>query len=170
LDLLGSLAHEPPPALRFGLGSAPVRSHGLAPIADLEHVGFLPPILHGVKREGRWPFSAAGSGSLPASGGYGFSAEAQLHRYSLIRNIQGGSGERRAFGAREETSSPKMLKHLPRSVTLNGKYLARFLPDKSVRSTVERQFLTLHKAMSLMIFVSIGQSEFAEERRRPVTP
>jgi len=48
----------------------------------------MPPILHGVIREGRWPFSATGSGSLPASGGYGLSAEAQLHRYALIRNIQ----------------------------------------------------------------------------------
>ena len=35
-------------------------------------------------------FSATGSGSLPASGGYGLSAEAQLHRYALVRNIQGG--------------------------------------------------------------------------------
>jgi hypothetical protein len=50
----------------------------------------MPPILHGVIREGRWPFSAIGSGSLPASGGYGLSAEAQLHRHALIRNIQGG--------------------------------------------------------------------------------
>jgi len=50
----------------------------------------MPPILHGVIREGRWPFSATGSGLLPASGGYGLSAEAQLHRYALMRNIQGG--------------------------------------------------------------------------------
>ena len=69
----------------------PVRSHGLALIADLEHAGFMPPILHGVIREGRWPFSATGSGSLPASGGYGLSAEAHRHRYVSIRNIQGGS-------------------------------------------------------------------------------
>jgi hypothetical protein len=74
----------------------PVRSHGLALIADLEHAGFMPPILHGVIREGRWPFSATGSGSLPASGGYGLSAEAQLHRYALIRNIQGGSRKTRS--------------------------------------------------------------------------
>ena len=32
--------------------------------ADLEHAGSRPPILHGVIREGRWPFSATGSGSL----------------------------------------------------------------------------------------------------------
>src|SRR5580704_8778465 len=89
LKQYGSLAHERPPALRFGLGSVPVRSHGLALVADLEHAGFMPPILHGVRREGRWPFSATGSGSPPASGGYGLSAEAQLHRYALIRNIQG---------------------------------------------------------------------------------
>jgi hypothetical protein len=50
----------------------------------------MPPILHGVISERRWPFSATGSGSLPASGGYGLSAEAQLHPYALIRNIQGG--------------------------------------------------------------------------------
>ena len=84
----GSLAHERPPALRFG---RPVRSRGLALVADLEHAGFMPPILHGVIREGRWPFSATGSGSLPASGVYGLSAEAQLHPYALIRNIQCGS-------------------------------------------------------------------------------
>jgi hypothetical protein len=65
----------------------------------------MPPILHGVIREGRWPFSATGSGSLLASGGYGLSAEAQLHRYALIRNIQGGSGER-ASGRRAEETSP----------------------------------------------------------------
>jgi hypothetical protein len=41
------------------------------------------------QREGRWPFCATGSGSLLASGGYGLSAEEQLHRYALIRNIQG---------------------------------------------------------------------------------
>lgn len=70
--------------------SVPVRTHGLALVADLEHAGFMPPILHGVKREGRWPFSATGSESLPASGGYGLSAEAQHHRYALVRNIQGG--------------------------------------------------------------------------------
>jgi len=50
----------------------------------------MPPILHGVIREGRWPFSATGSESIQASGGYGLSAEAQLYRYALIRNIQGG--------------------------------------------------------------------------------
>ena len=65
----------------------------------------------------------------PASGGYGLSAEAQFHRYALIRNIQGGSGERRAFGAREETSSPKMRKELLGSVSLIGNYLARIFPD-----------------------------------------
>src|SRR5271156_4565604 len=66
----------------------------------------MPPILHGVTREGRWPFSATGSGSLPASGGYGLSAEAQLHRYALIRNIQGGWRRTRTrAGDREETSS-----------------------------------------------------------------
>ena len=48
------------PALRFGLAPVPVRSHGLALVADLEHAGFMPPILHGVIREGRWPFSATG--------------------------------------------------------------------------------------------------------------
>src|ERR1700678_3927960 len=74
----------------------PVRSHGLALAAYLEHAGFMPPILHGVIREGRWPFSATGSGSLPASGGYGLSAEAQLHRYALIRNIQGGKRRTRS--------------------------------------------------------------------------
>jgi hypothetical protein len=42
----------------------------------------MPPILHGVIREGRWPFSATGSGSLLASGGYGLSAEAQFYRYA----------------------------------------------------------------------------------------
>src|SRR5258707_3203312 len=82
----------------------PVRSHGLALVADLEHAGFLPPILHGVRREGRWPFSATGSGSLPASGGYGLSAEAQLHPYALIRNIQGGERRTRSGRRGEETS------------------------------------------------------------------
>src|SRR5258708_14148861 len=77
--------------------SAPVsvRNHGLALVADLEHAGSMPPILHGVIREGRWPFSATGSGSIPASGGYGLSAEAQLHRYALSRNIQGGQRKTR---------------------------------------------------------------------------
>ena len=88
--LYGSLAHERPPAVSFASAPVPVRSDGLALVADLEHAGFMPPILHGVIREGRWPFSATGSGSLPASGVYGLSPEAQLHRYALIRNIQGG--------------------------------------------------------------------------------
>jgi hypothetical protein len=61
----------------------------------------MPPILHGVKREGRWPFSATGSGSLPASGGYGLSAEAQHYRYGLICNIQRGTRR----GALEERRS-----------------------------------------------------------------
>src|ERR1700688_3157249 len=42
----------------------PVRCHGLALFADLEHAGSMPPILHSVIREGRRPFSATGSGSL----------------------------------------------------------------------------------------------------------
>src|SRR5258708_26670011 len=91
LSQYGSLAHERPPALRFGLGSVPVRSHGLALVADLEHAGFMPPILHGVIREGRWPFSPTGSGSLPAKLEYGLSDEAQLHTYALFRNIPSGS-------------------------------------------------------------------------------
>src|SRR5262249_31383909 len=32
--------------------------HGLTLIVDLEHAGFMPPILQGVIREGPWPFSA----------------------------------------------------------------------------------------------------------------
>jgi hypothetical protein len=63
----------------------------LALVADLEQARSMPPILHGVIRVGWWPFSAAGSGSLLASGGYGLSTEAQLHRYALICNVQGGS-------------------------------------------------------------------------------
>src|SRR5258707_7682706 len=81
----------------------PVRSHGLALVADLEHAGFMPPILHGVIREGRWPFSSTGSGSLPASGGYGLSAEAQLHRYASITTRWGR--RMRSSRRREETSS-----------------------------------------------------------------
>src|SRR5271170_5674171 len=83
---------------RYDSASAPVpvRSPRLALVADLEPAGFMPPILHGVIREGRWPFSATGSGSLPASGGYGLSAEAQLYRYALIRNIQGGKRRTRS--------------------------------------------------------------------------
>jgi hypothetical protein len=50
------------------------------------------------------PFSATSSGSLPASGGYGPSANAQLHRHATVRGIQGGW--RRPEGQRrEETSS-----------------------------------------------------------------
>src|SRR5271170_7314759 len=96
---------------RYDSASAPVpvRSPRLALVADLEPAGFMPPILHGVIREGRWPFSATGSGSLPASGVYGLSPEAQLHRYALIRNIQGGERKTPALPAaeaREESVLP----------------------------------------------------------------
>jgi hypothetical protein len=90
MDVYESFAYERPRALGFGLGPVLVRSNGLALFADLEHACFMPPILHRVIRVERWPFSATGSGSLQASGGYGLSAEAQLHRYVLIRNIQDG--------------------------------------------------------------------------------
>jgi len=50
----------------------PVRDYGLTLFADLEHAGFMPPILHGVIREGRWPFSATGSGSLRPQVGTAF--------------------------------------------------------------------------------------------------
>jgi hypothetical protein len=85
--------------------TVPVRSHGLALVADLEHAGFMPSILHGVMREGRVAVLCDRLGISPASGGYGLSAEAQLHRYALIRNIQGGSRRRYAADAREGTSS-----------------------------------------------------------------
>jgi hypothetical protein len=67
----------------------------------------MPPILHGVIRERRWPFSATGSRLLPASGGYCLSAEAQLHPYALIRNIQGGS--RRTEGPQTGRKHPPFV-------------------------------------------------------------
>jgi hypothetical protein len=84
------LTNQPRRNLPVGEG----RQSFLVPSISLEHAGFMPPTLHGVIREGRRPFSATGSKSLPASGGYGLSAEAQLHGYASMSNIQGG---RRGF-------------------------------------------------------------------------
>ena len=50
----------------------------------------MPPILHGVDKRGTVAVLCDWLGIAPASGGYGLSAEAQLHRYASIRNIQGG--------------------------------------------------------------------------------
>jgi predicted nuclease of restriction endonuclease-like (RecB) superfamily len=85
----------------------------------------MPPILHGVIREGRWPFSATGSGSLPASGGYGLSAEAQLHPYALIRNIQGG---KRIAAGSKRGRKPTPAKHV-------GKLMRPLVYDKDWKTS-----------------------------------
>jgi hypothetical protein len=56
----------------------------------------MPPILHGVIREGTVAVLCDRLRIAPASGGYGLSAEAQLHRYASIRNIQGGKRKTRS--------------------------------------------------------------------------
>lgn len=107
LDLDGSLAHVRPPTLRFGLGFRPCPQSGLALVANLEHAGFMPPILHGViEKDGGRSLRQAQDRSRPQVG-TAFPPRRNFIVTPRFATYKVGDGRRQFFAGciREETSS-----------------------------------------------------------------